>query len=111
MLIFAVRYSKSFKSQPSYIRKRSFKNFVSSDFISAVNQIRWLDIYLCNDSNSAVELLSNKITAILDIMAPMKTFQIRSNYNPWLSQETKNLIDERERLHKVDPRNSKMGGF
>ena len=31
----------------------------------------------------------------------MKTFQIRSHYNPWLSQETKNLIDERERLHKV----------
>ena len=76
MLIFAVRYANSIKSQPSYIRKRSFKNFVSSDFISAVNQIRWLDVYLCSDPNSAVELLSNKISAILYIMAPMKTFQV-----------------------------------
>ena len=108
MLIFAVRYANSIKSQPSYIRKRSFKNFVSSDFISAVNQIRWLDVYLCSDPNSAVELLSNKITAILDIMAPMKTFQVRTNYNPWLSQETKRMIDERDRLHKlaVDTQNT-----
>ena len=108
MLIFAVRYANSIKSQPSYIRKRSYKNFVSSDFISAVNQIRWLDVYLCSDPNSAVELLSNKITAILDIMAPMKTFQVRTNYNPWLSQETKRMIDERDRLHKlaVDTQNT-----
>ena len=33
-------------------------------------------------------------------MAPMKTFQVRTHYNPWLSQETKILIAERERLHK-----------
>ena len=30
----------------------------------------------------------------------MKTFQVRTHYNPWLSQETKILIAERERLHK-----------
>ena len=100
MLIFAVRYANSIRPQPSYIRKRSFKNFVPSEFISAINQLSWLDIYLCTDSNSAVELLSTKITSVLDLMAPMKTFQVRTHYNPWLSQETKILIAERERLHK-----------
>ena len=33
-------------------------------------------------------------------MAPFKTIQIRKRYNPWMSQETLNLIEERNRLHK-----------
>ena len=91
MLIFAVRYGKSIRSAPSYIRKRSFKNFIPSDFIAAIQQVSWLDVYLCIEVDKAVELLSDKITAILDKMAPMKTIQIRTNYNPWLSQQTKDM--------------------
>ena len=100
MLIFAIRYAKSIRSLPNYIRKRSFKNFVPSDFIAAVQQVRWLDVYLCTDVDKAVKLLSNKITTILDQMAPMKTVQVRTNYNPWLSQQTKDLMIERDRLQK-----------
>ena len=101
MLIFAVRYSSSIRSRPSYIRKRSFKNFIPSDFIAAIQQVSWLDLYLCSDVDRAVRLLSDKITFILDEMAPMKTVQIRTNYNPWLSQLTKDLMEERDRRQKL----------
>ena len=101
MMIFATRYARSIKSSPSYIRKRSFKNFDPSDFIYAIQQVSWLEIYLCTEVNQAVKLLSTKITAILDRMAPMKTFQIRNNYCPWLSQLTKDIMLERDRLQKV----------
>ena len=100
MMIFATRYSSSIKSSPSYIRKRSYKNFVPADFICAMQQVSWLDVYLCNDVNQAVRLLSSKITDVLDVMAPMKTVQIRNNYNPWLSQQTKDMMLERDRLQK-----------
>ena len=101
MLVFAVRYSISIKSRTSYIRKRSFKNFVPSEFIAAINQTSWLDVYLCQDVDKAVRLLSDKITFVLDTMAPMRTIQIRTNYNPWLSQLTKDMMSERDRLHKL----------
>ena len=101
MLIFAVRYSSSIRSRPSYIRKRNFKNFVPSNFIAAIQQLSWLDVYLCSDVDMAVKLLSDKITFILDEMAPMKTIQIRSNYNPWLSQQTKDMMEERDRMQKL----------
>ena len=91
MLIFAVRYANSIKTRPSYIRKRSFKNFVPSDFIAAIQQASWLDVYLCTDVDLAVKLLSDKITVILDQMAPMRTVQIRTNYIPWLSKPTKDM--------------------
>ena len=70
--------------------KRSFKNFNPEEFISEIRKIIWLDVYLCENVNQAVELMSNKITNILDIMAPIKTVQVRTNYAPWLSEETRN---------------------
>ena len=82
MVIHAVRYSRSIKSTPRYVRKRSYKNFKSEDFISAVKQLSWLDLYLCEDVNVAVRLLSDKLTFILDTMATMRTIQVRKKYAP-----------------------------
>jgi hypothetical protein len=45
--------------------------------------------------NKAAELLVNKLTNILDELAPIKTVQTRTNYAPWLANETKELQKER----------------
>jgi hypothetical protein len=55
MLITGVRRSKSFKTSPRYIRKRNYKYFDKDLFISAVQEISWLDLYLCNDVDTAVK--------------------------------------------------------
>ena len=70
------------------------------EFTAAIHQVRWLDVYMCTDVDKAVRLLSSKITSILDKMAPMKTVQVRTNYNPWISQETKTVMLERDELQK-----------
>ena len=100
MLIFAIRYSRSFKTSPRYIRKRSYKKFNQADFKAEIQRVSWLDVYLSDDVNQAVKLMSEKITTILDIMAPMKTVQVRTNYAPWLSQATKDLMSERDMLQE-----------
>ena len=101
MLISAVRYSKSIKSSPKYIRKRSYKKFDQDLFVQAVQQLTWLDVYLCEDVDDAVDLLSRKITEILDEMAPMRTIQVRKNYSPWISKETLSMMKERDELQKL----------
>ena len=58
MLVHAKRYSRSIKSRPRYVRKRSFKNFNSESFVQAVQQLSWVELYLCNDVNLAVKMLS-----------------------------------------------------
>ena len=101
MLIFAVRYAKAIRTIPRYIRKRSYKNFCPEQFVAAVQQLSWLDIYLETDVNIAVKLLSEKITSILDTMAPMRTIQVRKKFAPWLSQATLDLMKERDQLQKL----------
>ena len=101
MLISAIRNSKSLNSSPQYIRKRSYKNFDSVAFIEAVRGIRWLDLYLSEDVNEAVKIFTFTLRKILDDMAPMKTIQIRKNYIPWISEETKRMTVERNELNKI----------
>ena len=110
MLIFAIRYSRAVKSSPRYIRKRRYKNFDAGQFVAAVQQISWLELYLCTDVNKAVQLMSDKITFILDAMAPIKTIQVRTRYVPWLSKETIRLMKERDLAQKeAAERKEKIG--
>ena len=101
MLIFAVRQSRSIKSTPKYIRKRSYKHFDSELFVQAVQQVSWLDVYMCTEVDKAVELFTEKLTVILDDMAPMKSIQIRTNYAPWLSRDTMELMKARDEVQKL----------
>ena len=54
----------------------------------------------CTDVNLAAEILTTKLSKILDIMAPVKKFQTRTKYAPWMSKETKILKENREAAHK-----------
>ena len=52
--------------------------------------------YSCEDVNLAVKMLSEELTLILDKMAPIKVVQVRTNYAPWLSKNTKDLMKQRD---------------
>ena len=57
----------------------------------------WWAVYSCEDANEAAEIFTSKLNKILDRHAPVKTFQTRTNFAPWLSDETKQLMKERDR--------------
>ena len=97
------------KTSPRYIRKRSYKK--AKDFKRAIQNVSWLDVYLSDIVNQAVKLMSNKITSILDTMAPMRTVQIRTNYAPWLTQETKNLMSEIDTLQSIAAQSNSSGDW
>ena len=41
-------------------------------------------------------MMTERITKILNVMAPIKTIQVRTKYAPWMSQNTKEKIKERD---------------
>ena len=100
-LLRVVRFEKSLKRSGRYVKKRCFKNFKPEEFIQAVRNLSWYDLYSCEDVNSACELLTSKLTRILDDMAPIKTIQIRVKYAPWLSESTKKLLKERNAAQRT----------
>ena len=79
-----------------YVKKRNLKYFNKTEFRREIRKLSWWDIYTSTDVNVAVESLTSKINSVLDKMAPIKIFQNRQNYAPWLSKESKDLIKERD---------------
>lgn len=78
------------------MRKRSFKHFDEGQFKQKLNNIKLDEVLECTDVNIATEMLTHKLTTILDELAPIRTFQTRTQYAPWLSEETKSLKKQRE---------------
>ena len=95
-LLKVTRYTKSCKNLPRYVKKRTFKNFDDNLFKDRIKECGMDEVYSCSNVDVAAELLTRKITDVLDDMAPIKRFQTRTKYAPWLSNRTKNLMAERE---------------
>ena len=91
-LLFAIRHSKAKFSNPRIIFKRCYKNFDPLLFLAEVKNISWWEIYSCENVEFAAQLFTNKINCILNRMAPMKNFQVRTKYAPWMSDNTKEKI-------------------
>ena len=83
------------------MRKGCFKNFNEDEFRSRVRKLSWFDVYSCDDSNQAAQLLTQKLTSILDQLAPIRTIQTRTRFAPWLSTETKAAMKERDNAQKL----------
>ena len=52
----------------------------------------------CEDLDTATEIFTRKIRFILNCHAPWIVFQQRKFFSPWLTEETKQLMKERDQL-------------
>ena len=90
------RYTKSEVRCPRKVTKRSFKFFSREEFLRDLVKVTWFNIYMSNDTDEASSLLTKKIVSVLDEHAPIKSYQVRKNFAPWLTKETKAKMKERD---------------
>ena len=94
-MIMCTRYTKNIVARQRIISKRSYKNFDSNIFLEEVRALPMWQVYQCESPHIAVAILSNLVSGILDRLAPVRKFQVRKRYCPWMSSPTKHLIVER----------------
>ena len=95
-IISYVRFSKGPPLPGRTMRRRSYKNFVKDDFLADLSTVDWRDVLTTEDLDQAVDLLTQKLNYVLDQHAPWILFQLRKNYSPWLTDETKDLMRQRD---------------
>ena len=99
LAVLITKYSKELKIKPQTIRKRSYKHFDIKNFLKDVNESRInAEITAIRDIDEAALKFEELFGSILDKHAPVKVFQIRKHYVPYLSEETKLLMEERNCL-------------
>ena len=70
-------------------------------FLEQVSKLSWWDVYACDDTDKAVHIFTTKLGDILDKMAPVKKFQIRTKYAAWVRNETKLKIVDRDMAQQI----------
>ena len=92
------RYTREPPSPARTIRKRSYKNFVPADFLENLSQVDWTEVLCCDDVDIATDILTTKLREVLNIHAPWILFQQRKAFKPWITEEAKEMMKERDIL-------------
>ena len=76
------------------------KDFSADDFKSKLNLAPWGNIYSVpeNDVDNQIVILENLFNNVLDDVAPVKTFRVTRPPSPWLTEDLKKLMDDRDKL-------------
>ena len=92
-----IRYSREPKIPARTIRKRSYRNFSVDKYLKDMAALDFTDVYCCLDVDTAADILTSKIVSVLNLHAPWIIFQQHKNYVPWITDDTKKLMQERDR--------------
>ena len=92
------KFTKELQNKPQTTKKRSFKNFNQDNFIMEVRNTDFSSVTNEHNLEEAAKEFSTIFKNIQDNHAPIKIFQNRKNYAPWLSDTTKELIKKRNDL-------------
>ena len=96
-------------SKPQTVRKRNYKNFDIKAFLCDVNNSDMnVNVPQAENLDEAADIFEKTFKSILDAHAPLKTFQMRKNYSPFITQETKDLIAERRTLQEEATRTGNL---
>ena len=116
-IIYMAYNFKKEKFAPKMIKKRDMKNFSEDAFLNKLNLAPWGNIYAPenpeilhdnpDDANSEiivnrqVTILENIFRDVVDEIAPFKSFRVTRPSSPWLTDEMKTKMNERDKLRAM----------
>ena len=95
-IISYTRYSKAPPCPARTIRRRSYKDFIEEDFITDMSVVDFYEVYNSTDLDTATDIFTRKFNNVLNVHAPWIIFQQRKHFSPWLTEDTKELMKQRD---------------
>ena len=97
LAVSVTKFTKELRKRPQIVMKRSYKNFDVGLFLqeiydSDINR----QVTAKTNLEDSVKIFQTVFSEILDNHAPVRLFQTRKNYVPYLSNEMKRLMVERD---------------
>ena len=97
-LIFMAYSIKKPKFKAKMVTRRDFRKFNENKFIEDMSTAPWGNIYAVadDDLDNKVTIFENIHRDIIDRHAPMRTFRVTRPASPWLTDEIRTLMDQRD---------------
>jgi hypothetical protein len=83
------------------IHKRCMKNFTQQKWTGCLAGKEWEDLGKTEDVNEMAQYFNKRVVEALDECAPWKNIKIQKNYKFGISNKTKQLIKERDKVRKL----------
>ena len=100
-LVYVVINLRSPKQAPTYIVTRTFRNYKADQFANDIAHIPWDTMNLIDESvDNSLDAFNDLLLACLDDHAPIKTVKIQHKPNPFITEDIRDLMKVRDRLHK-----------
>ena len=100
--VIITKYTKAPQVKPKVVQKRSYKNFNVEEFLKNIHESTInSDVTAKKNIEDAALEFETAFKEILDMHAPIKVFQMRKNYSPYLSDATKELIKIRNSWKQI----------
>ena len=100
-LIYVCRKISIPRNEPKVIRSHQYKHYDKNSFLADL-ELRDIIQYMINDNNPDVlwEDFKTKFLLVADVHAPQITRKVKSEYTPWMTNNTKKQIYHRDFLKK-----------
>ena len=82
------------------MKVRSYKNYNSQCFASDLERVPWNEVFLVNDASDMVDRFSKRFLEVLDSHAPVKSVKVKHRNCPFVNEEIKVFMQDRDRLLK-----------
>jgi hypothetical protein len=97
-LIYCIYNIKSPKIKPKIIKYHDYKNVDSTALFQETVNIPWHEIYFTNNVNNMLNTILNNLQYLFSKYIPLKHRRITRTPAPWITQDIKQLMKERDRL-------------
>ena len=90
---------------------RSYKNYNVEQFQETLNNENWNELFNIDDPNIAWDFLINKVMKILDLMCPLRNFNIKKYKEEWMNRDIMELIIDKDKALKKAKRSRNPDDF
>ena len=77
------------------ILRRPYKNFILDKFLSDVKSVSWAEVYKQRHPDEASEIFMKLLMPVVEEHAPLKKSTVRTTKAPWMDEELKSVITQR----------------
>ena len=98
-LIFMAYSLKKPKFKPKILTRRDFRNFDEKLFVKDMEKAPWGNILAVadDDIDNKVTIFENIHREVIDKHAPFRTFRVTRPASPWLNDDIRKLMDDRDK--------------
>lgn len=101
------RKTKVPKAGPKIVYKRMYKSFDCDSYVEDVGNICWSDVIQQKDPDTALNVFMKLLAPVMDKHAPVRRLTVRAARAPWVDEELKGYMGQRENEREV----AKKSGF